>query len=391
MITLLTRLFIKNKDNTGDFKVRNSYGKLCSLVCLFLNVVLFVFKLLAGVFSGSVGILADAFNNLSDASSSIITLIGFRLSEKPADSDHPFGHGRYEYIAGLAVAVIICSIGIELLTTSFNKILHPNDVSYSVLTWIVLGTSIAVKVYMMFFNHKIGKRIDSNALLATSSDSRNDALSTTAVLISSIVCAIFGFRIEGYIGACVAIFVIISGLGLIKDTLNPILGTAPSKETVDAIHNKVLSYDHILGTHDLMVHDYGPGNKFASVHVEMDAKFDTIASHDIIDNIENDVFETMGIHLVIHYDPISVDDSEVSVIRTMLYEVVKEIDKRLTIHDVRIVKGITHTNVVFDCVVPAGFSLKPNTTKELIQNKVKALHPDYICVIKIDQSYLSVN
>ncbi|HOO48257.1 MAG: cation diffusion facilitator family transporter [Saccharofermentanaceae bacterium] len=385
------RFFIKDSKNYTNSVVRNNYGKFSSIVSIIFNIVLFAFKLIAGVISGSVGIMADAFNNLSDASSSIISFVGFFLSSKPADSEHPYGHGRYEYLSALMVAVLVCAIGIELFTTSLDKIFNPTEVKFSLISWVVLIGSILVKLYMMFFNRKIGKLISSQTLIATSNDSRNDVITTSAVLVSSFIGSITNIQIDGYVGSAVAVFIVVSGLLLVKDTLNPILGSSPTPELVKSIHDKIMSYENIEGTHDLMVHDYGPGKIFASAHVEMNAEIDTIISHDIIDNIENSFKEELGIEIILHYDPIYTDDEKISDLRKFLKDIVTEIDPSFSVHDVRFVEGVTHSNVIFDCVIPPENACKSNDIKRQIIDQVQKVHPDYNCVITIDRSYVEIN
>ena len=385
------RFFIKDSKNYTNSVVRNNYGKFSSIVSIIFNIVLFAFKLIAGVISGSVGIMADAFNNLSDASSSIISFVGFFLSSKPADSEHPYGHGRYEYLSALMVAVLVCAIGIELFTTSLDKIFNPTEVKFSLISWVVLIGSILVKLYMMFFNRKIGKLISSQTLIATSNDSRNDVITTSAVLVSSFIGSITNIQIDGYVGSAVAVFIVVSGLLLVKDTLNPILGSSPTPELVKSIHEKIMSYENIEGTHDLMVHDYGPGKIFASAHVEMNAEIDTIISHDIIDNIENSFKEELGIEIILHYDPIYTDDEKISDLRKFLKDIVTEIDPSFSVHDVRFVEGVTHSNVIFDCVIPPENACKSNDIKRQIIDQVQKVHPDYNCVITIDRSYVEIN
>lgn len=387
MITFLIKRFIKDYENTKDFKVRNAYGKLASITGIVLNLILFGIKFLAGTLAGAVSIIADAFNNLSDASSSLISLIGFKLAEKPADNDHPYGHGRYEYVAGLAVAVLVAAIGIELLKTGIDKIIHPSDISFSLITWIILGVSILIKLYMMIYNYSIGKKIDSKSLIATGDDSRNDSLTTFAVLVTGIISIIFKVNIDGIVTLLLALFILYAAYGLIKDTLDPILGLKPDEETVKMLSNKILSYDNILGVHDLIIHDYGPGNRFASVHVEMDYKFDVIKAHDTIDNIEVDVLKETGIHLVIHYDPISSDDEFVSKMRNMISDLVKSVDPSLSIHDLRVVEGVTHTNVVFDLVLPHEFDKPVEDLKKLISDTIKKEDPKLVSVIKVEYSF----
>lgn len=387
MLTFLIKKFIKDYDNTKDYKVRNSYGKLASVTGIILNLILFGIKFLAGSLSGAVSIIADAFNNLSDASSSLISLLGFKLAEKPADNDHPYGHGRYEYVAGLAVAVLVAAIGIELLKTGIDKILHPSELSFSVITWTILVISILIKLYMMYYNYSIGKRIDSKALIATGDDSRNDSLTTSAVLVSGIISVIANINIDGIVTLLLSLFILYSAYGLIKDTLDPILGIKPDEETVSMLATKIMSYDNILGVHDLIIHDYGPGNRFASVHVEMDYKYDVIKAHDTIDNIEVDIFKETGIHLVIHYDPISSDDELVNKMRKMISELVKTVDPCLTIHDLRVVEGVTHTNVVFDLVIPHEFDTPVDSVKKLIADTIKKEDPKLNAVIKVEYSF----
>ena len=390
MTNFLIKRFIKDYENIQKTSVRSAYGKLSGVVGIVCNVLLCAVKLAAGLISGSVAITADAVNNLSDASSSIISLLGFKLAERPADDEHPYGHGRYEYLSGLMVALLIMIIGVELLKSSVDKILHPERVMFSVATACVLLFSIVLKLWMAFFNTKMGKTINSGTLEATAADSRNDVITTSAVLIAAIASKFTNVELDGFMGAAVALFILYSGFGLVKDTLDPILGKAPEPETVKAIKEKILSYPGVLGTHDLMVHDYGPGRQFASVHVEMAAESDVLESHDVIDNIERDFLKNDGIHMLVHYDPISASDSETSELRNWIAEKIKEIDSRLTIHDLRIVKGKTHTNVIFDCVVPYDTGIEEKEIKKRINNMVQENYPDHFCVITIDRSYAPI-
>lgn len=390
MTNFLIKRFIKDYENIQKTSVRSAYGKLSGVVGIVCNVLLCAVKLAAGLISGSVAITADAVNNLSDASSSIISLLGFKLAERPADDEHPYGHGRYEYLSGLMVALLIMIIGVELLKSSVDKILHPERVMFSVATACVLLFSIVLKLWMAFFNTKMGKTINSGTLEATAADSRNDVITTSAVLIAAIASKFTNVELDGFIGAAVALFILYSGFGLVKDTLDPILGKAPEPETVKAIKEKILSYPGVLDTHDLMVHDYGPGRQFASVHVEMAAESDVLESHDVIDNIERDFLKNDGIHILVHYDPISASDSETSELRNWIAEKIKEIDSRLTIHDLRIAKGKTHTNVIFDCVVPYDTGIEEKEIKKRINNMVQENYPDHFCVITIDRSYAPI-
>lgn len=390
MTDFLIRKFIKNYENIQDMEVRGAYGKFSGAVGIVCNGVLCIGKMLVGLISGSVSITADAVNNLSDASSSVISLLGFKLAGRPADREHPYGHGRYEYLSGLMVALLIMVIGVELLKSSVDKILHPAPVEFSWLSMGVLIFSILLKTWMMFFNNKMGRKINSGTLFATAADSRNDVITTSAVLVAALISNYTSLELDGYMGAAVALFILYSGFGLVRDTLDPILGRAPEPETVEAIRKKIMSYDGVLGTHDLMVHDYGPGRQFASVHVEMAAETDAIESHDIIDNIERDFMKNDGINMLVHYDPISTRDSETGEMREWISENIKSIDKRLTIHDLRLVKGRTHTNVIFDCVAPLDLKINEEELKDRIGSIISDRYPNYYSVITVDRSYAPV-
>ena len=369
-------------------KVRGAYGKAASVMGIFGNVLLFVGKLAVGTISGSVAITADAVNNLSDASSNVVSLLGFKLAGKPADEDHPYGHGRFEYLSGLMVAVMILVIGVELMKGSVEKILNPTQVTLSIPLVIVLVGSIAVKLWMSVFNRRIGTKIDSQTLIATADDCRNDVISTSVVLLSTVIGHFTGLMLDGWMGAIVALFILISGFGLVRDTVDPMLGTAPTAEQVAAIKEKLESYPGVLGTHDLMVHDYGPGRQFASVHLEMDAKDDPLVSHDLIDNIERDFYKEENLHLVIHYDPVTTDDPRVELLKNRIMEIVHGMHDDMAIHDLRIVPGNTHTNVVFDCVVPFGCRITHREIRERICQEVQADYPNYYCVITLENSYV---
>lgn len=391
MIKLLIRKFVKDYDNTSDGNVRTAYGRLAGWTGIVCNLLLFAGKLIAGLLSGSVAIIADAVNNLSDASSSIISLLGFKMAAKPADSEHPYGHARYEYLSGLLVALLILVIGVELLKSSVGEIIVPSGVDFSWITLGILLASVFVKLWMALFNMKIGKAIGSQAISATAADCRNDVISTLAVLAGNIIAVLINVELDGWLGMAVALFILYSGVGLVKDTISPLLGNAPDPELVKMIETKIMSYPGVLGTHDLMVHDYGPGRQFASAHVEMAAEADVLVSHDVIDNIERDFRENNGIHMMIHFDPIVTKDEMVGNIRIWLAGLVKSIDPTLTIHDLRIVPGSTHTNLIFDCVVPQEFRMNGREVKQEIAKLVFAEHPEYFCVITIDESYVSAN
>ncbi len=384
---ILTRLFIKNRENTSDPAVRGAYGKLCGIVGVACNLILFFLKLLVGTLSGSVAITADAVNNLSDASSSIISLIGFKLSEKPADDEHPYGHGRYEYLSALTVAVLVLVIGIETLGSGIDKILHPTGVQFGIFPVAVLAASIGAKLWMALFNNKIGKKINSTALIATAKDSRNDVISTTAVLISSAVSHYTALELDGWMGVAVALFILYSAIGLIKDAVSPLLGTPPSAELVSAVNEKITSYPGVLGTHDLIIHDYGPGRKFASVHVEMAAEADVLESHDVIDNIERDLYREYAIFTSIHYDPVVTADNRVEQLRHSINEILAELGEGITMHDLRIVPGASHTNVIFDCVLPRSSKMSEGEFKTYVSNNVAKKHENHYCVITVDRSF----
>lgn len=389
MTKLLINLFIKNSSDIHNTAVRTAYGKLSGWVGIVCNILLCAGKFLVGFISGSVSITADAANNLADASSSIISLLGFKLSERSADEEHPYGHARYEYISGFIIAVLVLVIGFELLKGSIDKILHPSAVEFSWVTVGVLGASILVKLWMMLFNTKIGRLISSSALEATAADSRNDCISTLAVLIAALISHFLSVELDGWMGTLVAVFILYSGINLVRDAMSPLLGKAPDPEMVEDIRQRIMSYDGVLGTHDLMVHDYGPGRVFASVHVEMPAENDVLQSHDIIDNIERDFLKN-GLNLVIHFDPIVTSDSAVGDTRREISDIVQKIDERLSVHDLRMVPGPTHTNVIFDCVVPPKFTMQPDDLKAEISRFVKLGHPDYVCVITVEQSFAPI-
>ena len=390
MTEALIRLFIKNPEKTHDPAVRAAYGNLASWVGILCNLALCAGKFMVGTLSGSISVAADAVNNLSDASSSVVSLLGFRLGSRPADEEHPYGHARFEYLSGLAVAVMVLVIGLELGKTSLGKILAPTPVTFSWVTVGVLAASILVKLWMALFNRKVGGRIHSGALIATAADSRNDVLTTGAVLTAALISHFARVELDGWMGLAVALFILYSGVGLVKSTIDPLLGLAPDPELVKYIHERVMSYPNVLGTHDLMVHDYGPGRQFASVHVEMAAEGDVMASHDVIDNIERDFLENDGLHVVIHFDPIVTSDERVGDMRRWLSEAVKEIDGALTIHDLRMVPGPTHTNLIFDCVVPAGFAVSELDVKQAIKHLVRQKDPRYFCVITVECGYAAL-
>ena len=390
MTQLLIRLFIKRPEDTKEPAVRTAYGNLASIVGMACNILLCLGKLTAGTLFGSIAIMADALNNLSDASSNIVSLIGFRLASKAPDAEHPYGHARYEYLAGLVVSVTILAIGLSLGKESIGKALHPTPVAFSWLSVAVLAASILVKLWMSGFNRKVGQLIGSETLLATAADSRNDVLTTSAVLLATVLCSLTGWDIlDGLMGVAVAAFILWSGWGLVMDTLSPLLGETPSPELVEHIEQTVMSYPGVLGMHDLMVHDYGPGHQFASLHVEFPAETDPLSAHDVIDNIERDFLKKDNLQVTIHYDPIVTSDAQVGVLRSRLMEKVRRIDPQLSIHDLRIVPGETHTNVLFDLVFPAGYTGDQNAVLAEMCSFVTEQDPKYSCIIKLEQSYAS--
>ena len=390
MTQLLIRLFVRHPDDTKNAAVRTAYGNLASLVGMACNLLLCLGKLAAGTLFGSIAIMADALNNLSDASSNVVSLVGFRLAAKGPDEKHPYGHARYEYLAGLVVSVTILAIGLSLLKESALKVLHPTPVAFSWLSIGVLAASILVKLWLSGFNRAVGKKINSETLMATAADSRNDVLTTGAVLLSTILCSLTGYGIiDGIMGVGVAAFILWSGWGLVMDTLSPLLGESPSPELVEHIERTVMSYPGVLGVLDLMVHDYGPGHQFASLHVEFPAETDPLTAHDVIDNIENDFLKKDRLQVTIHYDPIVTADASVGVLRARLQEHARQLDPQLSIHDLRIVPGDSHTNVLFDLVFPAGYTGDIDQMLAKMCQFVKEQDPKYCCVVKVEQSYAS--
>lgn len=390
MTKVLVRLFVKNHEEVQMPEVRAAYGKLSGMVGIVCNLLLFAVKFCLGTMTASVAITADAFNNLGDASSGIVSFLGFKMASRPADKEHPYGHARYEYLAGLMVCVLILVIGVELFKESFGKIIHPESVEFSWVTIAVLFLAIGVKLWLAVFNRTIGKRIHSQTLLATATDSRNDVIATGTVVLATILSHVTKLTLDGYMGLGVALFILYSGVNLVKETLDPILGKAADEELVKEIEKRIMSYPGVLGTHDLMIHDYGPGRQFGSVHVEVAAEEDVLKSHDMVDNIERDFLRELNIHLIVHMDPIVTKDESVRNLRHWLSKEVKKVHEELTIHDVRVVPGETHTNVIFDCVVPHGLKQNDEEIKEAIDMLVKETYPNYFCVITIDHSYTEV-
>ncbi len=389
MTNQLIKWFIRDYDKINRPVVRERYGRLAGLVGITSNLFLFVIKLVIGSLSNSIAITADAVNNLSDAGSSVITLVGFKLSSKPADEKHPYGHARAEYITGFIVSMIILLLGVELIKSSVQKILHPDPIRFNLIVVLVLIIAILVKLWQSLFNRSLGKRINSTALVATGMDSMNDVIATSSVLLATLVSKWTGLQVDGYMGVVVALFIIFSGFRLVSETLNPLLGLAPDATLVADIEKKILGYEGVLGLHDLVVHNYGPDKCYASVHVEVPAHQDLLISHDIIDNIERDMLNTSDIHLVIHMDPIVTDDELTNALRQQIKTIVGEIDSRLSMHDFRVVMGKTHSNLIFDIVIPAGCKNCDDELRERIQQEVQKINPTYHSVITIDRNYTS--
>lgn len=384
MTNILLRLFIKNCEDTQNPAVRSSIGKLAGLTGIVCNCLLTVLKLVIGLLVGSMAIIADGVNNLSDAASSLTTLLGFRMAQRPADKQHPYGHARYEYLSGLAVAALILLIGAELVKSSIAKIINPEPIDISAATIALLAASVAVKLWMSGFYKTLGKKINSTALYATSVDSRNDVISTCAVLLGCLVNYLFGLNIDGYVGLAVAIFILYSSVGIAKDTISPLLGQQADDELVDKITELVLSHEKVLGVHDLLVHDYGPGRCYASAHVELSADEDPMACHDIIDDIECDVLEKMNVHFVIHYDPVVQNDAEQNEMRRTVGEIIRELNPAFSIHDFRIVRGSAQSKLVFDLGVPYSMIEKKKEIKERIDAALNERGKKYITIIRFD-------
>ena len=388
VISLLLKLFIKDPERLDAEVLRGKYGVLCGILGIFLNLLLFAGKLAAGLLTGAISITADAFNNLSDAGSSVITLLGFRLAGHKADSDHPFGHGRIEYLSGLLVSILIILVGFELGKSSVEKIISPEPVEFSVLSVVILAASIAVKLYMAFYNKRIGRKIASPAMEATALDSLSDSVATAAVLVCMLLSHFFSLEIDAYCGLAVALFIFVSGIRSAKETISPLLGQPPTAEFVQQIHDIVMANKSICGIHDLVVHDYGPGRVMISLHAEVPAHGDILALHDEIDNVEKELHDRLGCEAVIHMDPIVTNDEAVNAAHEKIAALVRSIDENISIHDFRMVTGPTHTNVIFDAVVPYRCKMSDREAEEKIKKAVHELDPHYFAVVQIDKSYV---
>lgn len=388
MIKMLSKLLIKNSDDYSDPTVRRRYGILCGSVGVALNILLSLGKFIAGLSVNSIAIIADAANNLSDAGSSVITMAGFKLAGQKPDPAHPFGHGRIEYISGLIVSMAILLMGFELLKTSVEKIFSPEETVFSIAAIVILCASIAVKLYIFFYNKKIAAKINSSAMAATATDSISDCLATAATLLSIILSAATGINLDGYCGVIVALFILFAGFKAAKDTVNPLLGQKPDPEFVKQIEKTVLSHEEVVGIHDLVVHDYGPGRIMISLHAEVSDKENILKIHDVIDNIEKELQKKLECHAVIHMDPISTDDENTLKLKKEINEIVKKENPEFSIHDFRVVAGDTHTNIIFDLLIPYGISDDEENIKKKIDDEVKKLNKNYFTVIEIDKNFV---
>ena len=387
MINLLVKTFVKDSGNVQDPRVRQRYGTLSGGVGIFLNLLLSVGKMIAGVLTGSIAITADAFNNLTDAGSSVVTLVGFRMAGKQADNDHPFGHGRIEYLSGLAVSVVILLVGLELAKSSVEKIIHPEPVEFSWLSAAIMAAAICVKLWMSYFNRTLSRRIGSAAMAATATDSLSDAVATSAVLVSAIIGEFTGVNIDAWAGILVALFILRAGWGAAKDTLNPLLGQNPDPELVRDIERTVLAHPQVVGIHDMIIHDYGPGRSMMSLHAEVPAGSDIMEVHDEIDAIERELKAKYRIDASIHMDPIVTGDETISRARKMVSELVREVDPAMTIHDFRMTSGPRHRNLIFDVVVPYSVKSADDEVRWEIERKIRAADPGSFAVIQIDRAY----
>ena len=384
---MIKQLFIKDYKNVNDVNVRNKYGMVSGIFGIITNLFLFIIKLVIGLLSNSVTIVADAFNNLADSGSCILTILGFKLANKPADKEHPYGHARYEYIAGIIIALIILSTGVLFAKTSIEKIINPEEISITLATYIVLIVAILGKVWQMLTYLNFSKSINSQTIKATALDARNDILTTTAVLISVLIMQIFKINIDAYMGLIVSIFIIISAIGMVKKTIEPLLGIVPTKEQVDTIRNKILSYEGVKGIHDLLIHNYGAGNDFVTVHAEVSSNMNILSAHNLMDVIERDFKENLGIHLTIHVDPLELDDEKTKKVQEKVQEILNDFDKELNIHDFRIVPAKHHTNVIFDIIVPFEKNYTEEQIFKLLTQNFKNEETKYYFILNIDRPF----
>ena len=389
MTERLVRRFIRDWENVGDPAVRERYGALSGGVGILLNLLLSLGKFFAGLLTGSIAVTADAFNNLSDAGSSVVTLVGFKLAGQKADDGHPFGHGRIEYLAGLLVSLLILMVGVELGKTSIEKIFHPEQVDFSLVTVVILIASILVKLWMCLFNRNLGRRIGSAAMEATATDSLSDVVATSAVLAGTLVGEFTGVSIDGWVGVVVAIFILRAGWGAAKDTVDPLLGSAPDPALVKEIQDVVLSHKQVVGMHDLVIHDYGPGRRMCSFHAEVPQNADIMEAHDAIDHIEREIYQKFGVETTAHMDPVATEDEAVNSLREQVRDLVREVNPEMNIHDFRVTRGPQHTNLIFDVVVPHRSKVSDEEIAGEITRRVQALDPSYYPVFQLERSYVS--
>ncbi len=388
MFAWLVNKFIPFNQDTSNIQVRERYGTLCSILSIVCNAFMVVFKLVFGFITNSVAIQADGFNNLSDMGSNIATFFGFKLAGKHPDANHPYGHGRYEYIAGLIISFLILLVGFSSLKESVFKIIRPEELNFQIGAVVALVVSILIKLWMASFNRKTGQVIDSPSLKAAEQDSLNDVLTTLATLISLVLSLFMKWPVDGIIGTLVSIFVLKSGIEIFKDTVNPLLGQAPDKQLIDDIQKHVLSYEHVIGIHDFMLHDYGPGRQYMTFHAEVDSRENIVEIHDEIDTIEREMLEKYDILTTIHMDPIDMDDELTNSIKKEVIKIIKDIHQDYSIHDFRIVSGSTHTNLIFDVLIPSSDQIDHDTLIEKIERQVQKLNKTYYCVIQIDHSFV---
>lgn len=388
MASQIIKRFIRNHQDTDNPKVREQYGKMAGAVGIFSNIVLFLMKISIGLIFNSISITADAINNLTDSASSVLTMVGFKLAGRPADREHPFGHARFEYITGLAVSFAIVILGLQLGKTSIGKILHPEPIEFSMITVVVLLAAIGIKLWQNRFYLAVGRAIRSATLIATAVDSRNDVITTSVVLASAVISHLSGLQLDGYMGLAVALFIIYSGVNLVKETSSPLLGTVPDKELVEKVRNKIMSYEGIIGHHDLIIHNYGPGRCFASVHAEVPASQEIMMSHDIIDNIEEDFMKDFGMFMVVHMDPIITDDERTNHLYKHVQDILNEISPDIMMHDFRMVVGPTHTNLIFDVAIDFDFPMSDSDLCDEIEKRVQQLNPQCHAVVKVDRSFV---
>ena len=390
MTDLLVKMFVKNYEDTDNISVRTAYGVLASGVGIACNVLLSLAKMMVGMLLHSVSVMADAFNNLSDAGSSIIGLVGVKMAEKPADEDHPFGHGRIEYVAALIVAFLVIEVGFTFFKDSISKIRHPEELRFQMVSIVILGMSILVKLWLGMFNKKLGKKIDSQVMMATAADSLGDVIATAATVVSILFWKVTGINIDGFVGLCVSLVVMWAGIGIARDTLEPLIGEATTPEDYRRIKKFVEKYDGIMGSHDLIVHNYGPGRSMASIHAEVPNNVSIEVSHEIIDRIERDAAKELGIFLVIHMDPLETEDQTVLKVRKKTEKAVEELDSRCSIHDFRMVKGEDQMNLIFDLVVPREYSEKKGDELMIrVIERMQEIDKRYQCVITLENSFVA--